>query len=134
MNKFIFTLLVTSFSFAIQIPLNVDMNWEALQSEPVVIEWQKYDGFPFCRATKIISATMEEITQLLEDKENYYKIFDRIEYSELLTPDIVHIKLDMPFPFSDRDYTVKFNRNESATEVNYLYESIVSKDFKEDKK
>ena len=79
MNKFIFTtLLIASFSFAIQIPLNMDTNWEALQSETIVIEWQKYDGFPFCRATKIISATMEEITQLLEDKENYYKIFDRI--------------------------------------------------------
>ena len=35
----------------------------------------------------------------------------------------------MPFPFSNRDYTVKFNRNEDNYEVNYLYESIISNDF-----
>ena len=55
-----------------------------------------YDGLftCYCRATKTISATMEDIAQLLEDKENYYKIFDRIEYSKLLTPEILHIKLE----------------------------------------
>lgn len=128
MNKFIFTLLfLASFSFAIQIPLNVDTNWEVLQSEVIIIEWQKYDGFPFCRATKKVSATMEAITQLLEDKENYYKIFDRIEYSEPLTPDIVHIKLDMPFPFSGRDYIVKYEKNN--TNNGLIYSFTATKDI-----
>ena len=121
MNKFIFILLITSFSFPIQIPLNVDTNWEVLQSKAVVIQWQKYDGFPFCRATKKISAPMEKITQLLEDKENYYKIFDRIEYSKLLTPEIVHIKLDMPFPFSGRDYIVKYTKNNIEKDFIYSF-------------
>jgi hypothetical protein len=121
MNKYIFTLLIVSFSFAIQIPLNVDTHWEVLQSEAVVIEWQKYDGFPFCKARKIVSATMEELTQLLEDKENYYKIFDRIEYSKLLTPEIVHIKLDMPFPFSGRDYIVKYSKNNIGNDFIYSF-------------
>ena len=122
MNKFIFTLLlIASFSFPIQIPLNVDANWEELQSKTVIIEWQKYDGFPFCRATKTISATMEKITQLLEDKENYYKIFDRIEYSKPLTSEIVHIKLDMPFPFSGRDYIVKYTKNNIENDFIYSF-------------
>jgi len=123
MNKFIFILLITSFSFPIQIPLNVDTNWEALQSKAVVIQWQKYDGFPFCRATKKISVSMEKITQLLEDKENYYKIFDRIEYSKPLTPEIIHIKLDMPFPFSGRDYIVKYTKNNIENDFIYSFKA-----------
>jgi hypothetical protein len=99
----------------------VDTHWEVLQSEAVVIEWQKYDGFSFCKATKIVSATMEKLTQLLEDKENYYKIFDRIEYSKLLTPEIVHIKLDMPFPFSGRDYIVKYSKNNIGNDFIYSF-------------
>ena len=123
MNKFIFTLLITSFSFAVEIPLDVNENWEILQSRAVVIEWQKYDGFPFCRATKIFPTTMDQITQLLEDKENYYKIFDRIEYSKLLTPEIVHIKLDMPFPFSGRDYIVKYTKNKIENNLIYSFKA-----------
>ncbi len=121
MNKYILTLLVVSFNFAIQIPLNVDTNWEVLETNAILIQWQKYDGFPFCKATKIVSATMEELTQLLEDKENYYKNFDRIEYSKLLTPEIVHIKLDMPFPFSGRDYIVKYTKKNIGNDSIYSF-------------
>ena len=123
MNKLIFTILVASFSFAIQIPLYVDSDWEVLQSESVVIEWQDYDGFPFCKASKKISAPMEEITKLLEDKENYHQIFDRIEYSKLLSPEIVHIKLDMPFPFSGRDYIVLYSQHQIENDLYYRFEA-----------
>ena len=121
MNKFIFTLFIVSLSFAIEIPLNVYTNWESLQTRAVVIEWQEYDGFPFCKATKIVSATMEELTQLLENNANYYKIFDRIEYSKLLTPEIVHIKLDMPFPLSGRDYIIKYTKNNIKNDFIYSF-------------
>jgi hypothetical protein len=123
MNKYIFTLLIVSFSFAIKIPLNVDTNWEALETNAIVIQWQRYDGFPFCKATKILSSTMEELIQLLDDKENYYKIFERIEYSKLLTSEIVHIKLDMPFPFSGRDYIVKYTKSNIKNDFIYSFEA-----------
>tara|TARA_B110000467_G_scaffold81412_1_gene73452 strand:- start:942 stop:1526 length:585 start_codon:yes stop_codon:yes gene_type:complete len=123
MNKYIFTLLIVSFSFAIKIPLNVDTNWEALETNTIVIQWQRYDGFPFCKATKILSSTMEELIQLLDDKENYYKIFERIEYSKLLTSEIVHIKLDMPFPFSGRDYIVKYTKSNIKNDFIYSFEA-----------
>jgi len=123
MSKLFFTLLITSFSFAIQIPLQVESNWESLQSDPVTIEWQYYDGFTFCRASKKISASIKEITNLLEDKENYYQLFDRIEYSKLLTPEIVHIKLDMPFPFSGRDYIVIYSQNQIDDNFYYRFEA-----------
>jgi hypothetical protein len=123
MNKYIYTLLIVSFSFAIQIPLNVDTNWEALETNAIVIQWQRYDGFPFCKATKILSSTMEELIQLLDDKENYYKIFERIEYSKLLTSEIVHIKLDMPFPFSGRDYIVKYTKSNIKNDFIYSFEA-----------
>ena len=108
---------------AIEVPLYVETNWKSLQSKAVVIEWQNYNGFPFCKASTEISASMEEIIQLLEDKENYYQIFERIEYSKLLTPEIVHIKLDMPFPFSGRDYIVIYSQNKIDNNFYYQFEA-----------
>ena len=66
---------------------------------------------------------MEYIIQLLEDKENYYQIFDRIEYSMPLTPEIVHIRLDMPFPFSGRDYIVKYTKNNIENDFIYSFKA-----------
>ena len=123
MNKLIFSLIITTFSMAIEVPLYVETNWKSLQSKAVVIEWQNYNGFPFCKASTEISASMEEIIQLLEDKENYYQIFERIEYSKLLTPEIVHIKLDMPFPFSGRDYIVIYSQNKIDNNFYYRFEA-----------
>ena len=113
MNKLIFTLLtIISFSFAINIPLYVDTNWESIQSEAVVIEWQYHDGFPFCRASKEISASINQITELLEDKENYYQTFDRIEYSKLLTPEIVHL---IPTLLTDSDSNSALSSKQKRT-------------------
>ena len=59
-----------------------------------------------------------------EDKENYYQIFDRIEYSKLLTPEIVHIKLDMPFPFYGRDYIVRYTQLQEERDFVYRFNAV----------
>ncbi len=117
-NKFLL-LILSSFLFSVNIPLNMeDEEWNSLQDENIKISWIEHDGFPFCKATAVFQHPQQEIKVLLEDKENYYKIFDRIEYSHPITKDIVHIKLDMPFPFSGRDYIVKYEYSKmDSTEV-----------------
>ena len=103
------TLTFFSFIFSISIPLDIDdKNWNLLQDGDIHISWKKHDGFPFCKAIMEYKHPSKNIKKLLEDKKNYSHIFERIEYSQPITNDIVHIKLDMPFPFSGRDYIVKY--------------------------
>jgi len=116
------------FSYA----MSDENKWETLQDNPVLIKVLKED-YPKCSTQIIIDSSVENILDVIEDVSNYKIFFDSIVISDINDNDQVRLGIDMPFPFSSRDYTVKFNRNESATEVNYLYKSIVSKDFKEDK-
>ena len=61
----------------------------------------------WCRSYIESGYSVEEIAAVLEDKANYPNVFDRITETILYMNDIVHIKLDMPFPWAGRDYIVK---------------------------
>ena len=101
---------------------------EILQENPVLIKVIQ-EEYPKCSAEIFIDSSIEEILKVIEDVSNYRLFFDSIFISEINAEDEVHLAIDIPFPFSNRDYTVKFNRNENNYEVNYLYESIISNDF-----
>ena len=115
------------FSYAI----SDENKWSTLQDSPVLIKVLKED-YPKCSTQIMIDNSVENILEVIEDVSNYKIFFDSIIISDINDNDQVRLAIDMPFPFSNRDYTVKFNRNENETEVNYLYESIISKDFNED--
>ena len=132
-SKYLFYILPLSFSFSIDIPINTNDKWETIQSYPIKIESLLYNGFPFCKSTKTISAPIKEVTELLEDKKNYYKIFDRIVHSKAVTKDIVHIKLDMPFPFSGRDYVIKYTKKYENHDIIFTFKASQEIDIPIDK-
>ena len=86
-------------------------NWKTLQKGPATIEYLEKDGIQWCRAYMEFDYSLANISIILEDKANYPKVFDRITETIMHTEDIVHIKLDMPFPWAGRDYIVKYTEN-----------------------
>ena len=116
------------FSFLI----SEDKKWKTLQEGTVLIKVLE-DEYPQCSAEIIIDSSVNNILNVIEDVINYKLFFDSIIISKINSKNEVHLAIDMPFPFTNRDYTVKFNRNENNYEVNYLYDSIVSEDFIEKK-
>ena len=83
-------------------------NWENLQNGNITIDWTEYDGFPISRAETFLNHPMDEIAALIQDLDNYPKVFKRVTKTRQLEPDVAQIVLDMPFPFSSRDYIVKY--------------------------
>jgi len=124
--KFNTLILVVSIVFNVLIAEH--NQWKILQENPVLIKVIQED-YPKCSAEIFIDSSVENILEVIKDVSNYKLFFDSIFISEINDKDEVHLAIDMPFPFSNRDYTVKFNRNEDNYEVNYLYESIKSNDF-----
>ena len=126
MNKAI-TILITinSFLFA-----NTN-NWEVLKDKEVLIKVLKTD-YPHCRTELVIHEPMDEILNVIEDVENYKFFFSSIVISEINELNEVRLAINMPFPFTDRDYTVKFERLTNHNSISYLYESIITKQFPED--
>ena len=88
--------------------LNLD-EWNIIQDEPVKVDWIEHDGYPISRAIKILNYDIGSIANIIKDIEKYPFIFKRVTESKKLDSNIVHIKLDMPFPFASRDYVIQYN-------------------------
>ena len=71
---------------------------------------------------------------VIEDIENYKYFFSSITISDTNQLNEVRLGINMPFPFMDRDYTVKFTQLKDYNSISYLYEPIVTENFPEDKK
>ena len=107
-------------------------NWEVLNKEEVLIKVLKSD-YPHCEAELIINHSIDRVLDVVEDIENYKLFFKSVVISDANKQDEVRLAINMPFPFTDRDYTIKFRRLETDSTVSYLYNPIVTEDFPEDK-
>ena len=108
-------ILFLYFSFCQVFALDFDKiqkikDWELLQKEKVKIEWASYGDFPVSRAEIILKHNINLISSKIENIENYSSIFERVTETKKLDKDIIQIVLDLPFPFSGRDYVVKYSK------------------------
>ena len=114
--------IILSYGFADHLVVPDHLNdWNILQESDVWVGWTMKDDIQWCRAEKILPFEMGHISHTIENKENYPNVFKRIEDTAVLAPDIVHISLDMPFPFSGRDYIVKYVSNKTENENTYTF-------------
>ena len=127
MKKYFFILLV--FNFLIS---SDKSDWNILSEGPVLIKVMETD-YPHCQSEIIIDESINNVLKVIEDVSSYKLFFDSIVISDINDSEVVRLGIDMPFPFSDRDYTVKFNRLEDDKKISYLYNPIVSDNFPEDK-
>ena len=113
--------------------LIADSNWEVLNDDEVLIKVLKSD-YPHCKAELVINHPINEVLDVVENIENYKLFFKSLVISDSNEQDEVRLAINMPFPFMDRDYTIKFRRLKTDSTVNYLYDPIVTEDFPEDKR
>ena len=91
---------------------------------PISIGWISIDNTHWCKANSIISAPLNQIQEILEDKKNYPNIFKRIEKITIISEDIVHIILDLPFPFYGRDYIIKYTEFQKNYDIIYEFNPV----------
>ena len=72
---------------------------------------------------------MKEILNVIKNVGAYHLIFDSVVKSKEYNNNIVHITLDLPGIFSDRDYVVKFNLLEDKRNKTIIYEFRSISDF-----
>jgi len=103
-------------------------NWEILQDDKIWIGWERSGEFDWCRAKSTLDAPISDIRRIIEDKVNYPNIFKRIETTKIITDEIVYIALDMPFPFADRDYVIKYIQEQVDDEFIYRFYAVIHPD------
>ena len=122
---FIYFLIIFNLLFSSElIPPSSHIDWEILQDYPIWIGWTDYGKFQWCMALSTIAASIEDVQNIIEDKKNYPIIFKRIEKTTLLSDEIVHIVLDMPFPFYGRDYIVSYTQFQEENDIVYRFIAV----------
>ena len=122
---FIYFLLILNLLFSLeQIPPSSYTDWEILQDDHIWIGWTEYNESQWCKANLILHSPMENISTIIENKANYPNVFKRVESTTIITDEIVHIVLDMPFPFYGRDYIVGYIQLQEENDIVYRFTSV----------
>ena len=103
-------------------------NWIVLQNDATWIGWTDHSGFPVCQTRATFPYPMKKISNIIEDIENYPNVFKRITMARILDDDIAHVVLDMPFPFSSRDYIIQFVKDKSHTNWIFNFKAVTHND------
>ena len=117
----IFSILMICF-IVCNIPYQDSLNWNILQDDDIWIGYIE-EKYPWCKSSIILDYSIDEILIVVEDVNNYYKYFDTVSSSTKDENNIVHIILNMPIPFDDRDYVVKYDKIIEDNTIIFRFES-----------
>ena len=102
--------VMSSFGFGLDLKdINQLKNWIILQEKPVKVDWLSFEGYPIGRAEKVMKHDLNKIAKIIQDIDQYPLIFKRVTETKRLDSNVVHVMLDMPFPFAGRDYVIKYS-------------------------
>lgn len=121
----LFTVNVFGLEFA---TTDLKDDWDTLQENDISIQKTYYLGFPICKAETKIPYSINNISSIIENVENYSNVFLRVTQAKSLENDVVHIVLDMPFPFAGRDYVIKYSKQKLEDEWTFRFSAITHSD------
>ena len=119
MRLLLVNLVLYGYLFA-EMPSKEFDQWNLLQDDEIWIGYVETD-FPWCKASITLPYTLDEILLIVEDVAGYKKILDSVVYSTKDENDVAHIRINYPFPFTDREYIVKFERIEDNNDIVYAF-------------
>jgi len=108
MKHLIFNISIISLLFC-SIPYKDSLSWNVLQDDDIWVGYLQ-EEYPWCKSSIVLNYSVDEILLIVEDVNNYYKFFDTVSSSTKDQNNVVHIILNMPIPFADRDYVVKYDK------------------------
>ena len=122
---FIHFLIILNLLFSFEIiPPSTHSSWEILQDYPIWIGWTEYNESNWCKAQITLHSSVKDISIIIEDKGNYPNVFKRVESATIISDEIVHIILDMPFPFYGRDYIVSYTQFQEENDMVYRFTAV----------
>src|SRR5262245_46720828 len=104
-----------------------DVTFEQIADKPVVVSCAREPpGGPWCRSVGIVEAPIQRVADALEHMAENQALFESIVKIDVLAPDTLHVVLDYPFPFTDRDYVAKYTRTVDGTTRHYRWVPVTN--------
>ena len=126
---FLFCIFNTGWSLTLS-EINQIKNWKLLQDNAVKIEWAAYKNYRISKAEMIFNHNINLISSKIENIEEYPNIFERVTATKRLDVDIIQVILSLPFPFSGRDYVIKYKKEilEGDDSWVFIFNSVIHPD------
>ena len=98
--------------------------WTTLEADPPSVKCSA-DGRPWCTSSFQIGCDLNTLEGLLSDFSKYPTTFPRVLSALELEPNVVHVRVDMPFPLYPRDYIAHFRRETLDNGVRFWWTSVI---------
>ncbi len=82
--------------------------WEEIRNDEVRVECVEVAEQPWCRAHGVVRAPIAKVSDTLEHMPAHQDKFDMVLSIREIEAGLLHITLDYPRPFSDRDYVARY--------------------------
>ena len=117
--------LIFSADILQELPPDNYESWKQLKKSKIRVQYSEDFSIPWCRASANFRFSQNEIYSALKNLKNYKNIFERVSESRLIDKNIVYIRLDMPYIFADRDYTVEYVESLDGDQIIFQFYSVV---------
>jgi len=109
-------------------PPTDDVTWQTVRDDIVHIECAEEGGDFWCRADGVIAAPIDDVAKTLRDMPTHQEKFELVRSIRDLGDDTLHITLDYPSVFSDRDYVARYRHTSEGDVLRVIWEPVVHPD------
>ena len=105
-------------------------SWKSLEEGNISISYTDEFDIPWCHAVAIYPNSIDQVYSVLKDLPNYKNVFERVTHSMVLDEhdNIIYVKLDMPYFFANRDYTVQYIEKKDSINIVFQFYSVLHPD------
>jgi len=101
-----------------------DVEWTVLKEGDTWVGCSRQPEITWCRSVATIPGSQAKLSALLHSFETYPITFKRVYKTKVLAPNIVHVLLDMPFPFKYRDYIAQFVETQEGEDLVFTFNAV----------
>jgi len=100
------------------------VDWKVLVDGETWVGCSRQPDITWCRSVAVIEGSQSQLSDLLHDFENYPQVFKRVYRTKVLEPNVVHVLIDMPFPFKLRDYIARFEETREGEDLVFTFNAV----------
>ncbi|MEO0600497.1 MAG: hypothetical protein AAF211_03620 [Myxococcota bacterium] len=97
-----------TFTTALATPPGDEATWDTVRDDIVHIECTEQGKDFWCRADGVVAAAPDAVLKTLQNMPSHQEKFELVRSIVDLGDDTLHITIDYPSVFSDRDYVAKY--------------------------
>lgn len=98
-----------------------DAKWDTLDSAPAKVECTTSSSTTWCRSQGVLKVDSAVVASTLESFHKQVEVFEAVIEMNELEKGLLHVVLDYPMPFDDRDYVARFTPSKEGDVTLYRW-------------